>query len=101
MKRIALTVRAEAVEAVLDEILPLLPQGVHPAEVADGVELAVYGSDLPERAELEALAGDALLAVDEDDAPDDPVERRRRFARGWVVSDVAIRSSRRSTATAG
>jgi ribosomal protein L11 methyltransferase len=94
MKRIALTVRAEAVEAVLDKLLPLLPQGVHPAEVPDGVELAIYGSDLPERAELEALAGDALLAVAEDDAPVDPAERRRRFGRSWEVAGrIVIRGS--------
>jgi ribosomal protein L11 methyltransferase len=94
MKRIALTVRAEAVEAVLDELLPLLPHGVHPAEVADGVELAIYGSDLPARAELEALAGDALIAVAEDDAPADIAERRRRFGQRWEVAGrIAIRAS--------
>jgi ribosomal protein L11 methyltransferase len=94
MKRIALTVRAEAVEEVLDELLPLLPQGVHPAEVADGVELAVYGSDLPDRAELEALAGAALVAAREDDAPADLAERRRRFGRSWEVAGrIAIRAS--------
>jgi ribosomal protein L11 methyltransferase len=93
MKRIALTVRAEAVEGVLDRLLPLLPQGVHPAEVADGVELAIYGDDLP-RAELEALAGDALLASGEQDAPDDAAERRRRFARSWdVAGRVRVRTS--------
>jgi len=94
MKRIALTVRPEAVEDVLDELLPLLPQGVHPAEVADGIELAVYGEDLPARAELEALAGDALLAVVEDDAPGDLAERRRRFGHRWEVAGrMAIRAS--------
>jgi ribosomal protein L11 methyltransferase len=93
MKRIALTVRAEAVEAVLDELLPLLPGGVHPAEVADGVELAIYGSDLPERGELEALAGDALLAVAEADAPADPAARRRRFGHSWEIAGrIAIRA---------
>jgi len=94
MKRIALTVRAEAVEAVLDELLPLLPQGVHPAEVPDGVELAIYGADLPPRAELEALAGDALLAATEDESPVGLAERRRRFGRSWEVAGrLAIRAS--------
>jgi ribosomal protein L11 methyltransferase len=82
MRRIALTVRADAVEDVLDELLPLLPQGVHPADVADGVELAIYGGDLT-RERLEAVAG--VLAVDEQEAPDDPIERRRRFGRTWEV----------------
>jgi ribosomal protein L11 methyltransferase len=93
MRRIALTVRTEAVEAVLDELLPLLPQGVHPAEVADGVELAMYGDDLPERTALEALAGDALVAVAEDEAPADPAERRRRFGHSWEIAGrIAIRA---------
>ena len=85
MLRIALTVRPEAVEEVLDGLLPLLPQGVHPTEVGDGVELAMYGHDLPARAELEALAGAALVAFAEQEAPDDPLERRRRFGRTWEV----------------
>jgi ribosomal protein L11 methyltransferase len=94
MKRIALTVRAEAVEAVLDALLPQLPQGVHPAEVADGVELAIYGADLPPRAELEALAGDALVGSDEADAPVDLAERRRQFGRSWKVAGrVSVRAS--------
>jgi ribosomal protein L11 methyltransferase len=94
MKRIALTVRAEAVEEVLDELLPLLPQGVHPAEAADGVELAVYGDDLPALAELKAAAGDALLSAAEADAPADLAERRRRFGHGWEVAGrMAIRAS--------
>jgi len=79
MRRLALTVRADAVEDVLDELLPLLPEGVHPADVADGVQLVIYGGDL-ERERIEALPG--LLSVDERDAPDDPAERRRRT---WEV----------------
>ena len=94
MRRIALTVRPEAVEAVLDELLPLVPQGVHPAEAPDGVELAVYGTDLPDRPVLEALAGDALVAFDEQDAPADPAERRRRFGRSWEIAGrLAVRTS--------
>jgi ribosomal protein L11 methyltransferase len=86
MQRIALTVRAEAVEGVLDALLPLLPQGVHPTELADGVELAMYGDDLPPRGELEALAGEALVAFDEQEAPGDRAERRRRFGRTWEIA---------------
>jgi ribosomal protein L11 methyltransferase len=89
MLRIVLTVRADAVEDVLDGLLPLLPQGVHPAEVGgDAVELAVFGreAELPTRSELKALAGGALLAVTEEDAPEDARERRRRFGRTWQVA---------------
>jgi ribosomal protein L11 methyltransferase len=84
MRRVALTVRADTVETVLDALLPLLPQGVHPADVDAGVELAIYGADLP-REQLERLAGEALLAVDVQEAPDDPAERRRLYGRTWEV----------------
>jgi ribosomal protein L11 methyltransferase len=86
MQRIALTVRAEAVEEVLDGLLPLLPKGVHPTDVGEEVELAIYGHDLPERAELEALAGPALVALEQEEAPDDRTERRRRFGRTWEIA---------------
>jgi ribosomal protein L11 methyltransferase len=87
MQRISLRVRADAVEDVLDRLLPLLPAGVHPAEAGEGaVELAAYGAALPPLAELEALAAGALLGSDEQEAPDDPRERRRRFGRSWEVA---------------
>jgi ribosomal protein L11 methyltransferase len=86
VKRIALTVQAEALEPVLDRLLPLLPQGVHPTDVDDGVELAVYGDADLQRTHLEALAGEALLRSDEQEAPDDPLERRRRFGRSWEIA---------------
>ena len=101
MRRIALTVRADAVEDVLDRLLPLLPQGVHPADVEDGVELAIFGGDLP-RDRLETLAGEALLAIDEQDAPDDPRERRRRFGRTWEVGGrFVVRPPEAPESTAG
>jgi ribosomal protein L11 methyltransferase len=76
MRHVALTIRADDLEAVLDRLLPIVPQGVHPHEVVDDhVGLDVYG-DAPGRAELEAAAGDALLDVEELEAPDDPGERR-------------------------
>ena len=86
MRRIALTVRAGAVEEVLDALLPVLPAGVHPLDVGEGaVELAAYGAALPPRAELEALVGAALLGSDEQEVPDDVHARRRRFAHGWEI----------------
>jgi ribosomal protein L11 methyltransferase len=90
MRRIALTVRDDAVEDVLDVLLPLLPQGVHPAPAADGtVELAVYGpaERLPGEAALRAAAGDALVALTAEDAPADRDERRRRYSRGVVIGE--------------
>jgi ribosomal protein L11 methyltransferase len=88
MRRIALTVRDEAVEDVLDVLLPRLPQGVHPTSVDTGaVELAMYGDDLPGEAELRRIAGDALIALTAEDAPPDRTARRRQFARGVVIAD--------------
>jgi ribosomal protein L11 methyltransferase len=94
MRQVALTVRADALEAVLDALLPLLPQGVHEAPVAaDAVELAVYGPG-PPLAELQAAVGDALLGAAEGDAPDDPFERRMRaLAARPPVSGLVVRPS--------
>jgi ribosomal protein L11 methyltransferase len=87
MRRTALTVRDDAVEDILDAILPRLPAGVHPTPLGDGAtELVVYGDDVSE-AELAAAAGDALVAVSTEEAPDDWIERRRRYSRGIVIAD--------------
>ncbi len=94
MRQVALTVRADALEEVLDRLLPLLPQGVHEAPAAgDSIELAVYGPG-PSLLELEAAAGAALLGSMEGEAPDDPAERRiREFAARPPVAGVAVRPS--------
>jgi ribosomal protein L11 methyltransferase len=76
MRRVTLTIREQDLDDVLDRLLPIVPQGVHPSEAAGGrLELVVYGAE-PGRAELEAAAGAALQAVAEGEAPDDPAERR-------------------------
>ena len=63
MRHVALTIRAGDLDEVLDRLLPIVPQGVHPPPAGDErLELAVYG-DAPGRAELEAAAG-ARAAVD-------------------------------------
>jgi ribosomal protein L11 methyltransferase len=85
MQRIALTVRADVVEDVLDGLLPLVPQGVHPTQVGEAVELAMYGDDLPSQAALEAVAGDALVGFDRQEAPEDRRDRKRLFGRTWEV----------------
>jgi ribosomal protein L11 methyltransferase len=91
MRRTALTVRDDAVEDVLDVLLPWLPQGVHPTVVGDGtVELALYGYELPGEEELRAAAGDALVALVSEEAPDDRGERRRRYSRGVVIADRLV-----------
>src|SRR6476661_3665132 len=86
MRRTALTVRDDAVEDVLDALLPLLPQGVHPTPLGDdATELAVYGDELTEAA-LVAAAGDALITIASEEAPEDRLERRRAYSRGIVIA---------------
>src|SRR4051794_19718001 len=87
MRRVVLRVREEAVEDVLDELLPSLPDGVHERAPAGGfVELHAYAvtAPLPSRGELTALAGSGLVAIDDGDVPDDWVERRRLDGGGGV-----------------
>ena len=82
MRRLAFTIRADALETVLDGLLPLVPQGVHWAPAADGtLELAVYDTtgDLASLGALEAVVGPELIASGEEEAPDDPDARRLRY----------------------
>jgi ribosomal protein L11 methyltransferase len=84
MRRVALTLRADAVEDVLDVLMPLLPQGVYERELGDGrAEVAFYGDGPPE---LEALVGHAVLARDDEEVADSREERRRRAGRAWTVA---------------
>jgi ribosomal protein L11 methyltransferase len=87
MRRVVLRVREEAMEDVLDDLLPRLADGVHERAAAQGsVELVAHAltAPLPSLDELEALVGGALIAVEEGDVPDDWRERRRLEARGGV-----------------
>ena len=87
MRRIALTLRADAVEDVLDVLMPMLPQGVYERALdSERTEVAFFGDGLPAAAELEALAGPALLGRSEEEVPDSREERRRRAGRAWTVA---------------
>jgi ribosomal protein L11 methyltransferase len=90
VRRLELTVRAGAFDDVLDVLLPLLPQGVHrSAGPAGTIRLAIYG-DTPALPDL----GDALVSVEEGEAPDDPVERRLRYLEQTPVAGrVVVRPS--------
>jgi ribosomal protein L11 methyltransferase len=94
MRQVSLTVRPEALEEVLDRLLPILPQGVHESPPDDdGIELVAYGPG-PSLAELEAATGDALLGSTEGEAPDDPAERRMlALASRPPVSGLVVRPS--------
>ncbi len=88
MRRVVLRVREDAVEDVLDALLPRLADGVHsraaPGGVAELVAHALTGP-LPPREELVELAGGALISLDERDVPEDWRERRRLDADGGVA----------------
>jgi ribosomal protein L11 methyltransferase len=87
VRRAALTLRADAVDAVLDVLMPLLPQGVYERVLdPERTEVAFFGDGLPAAAELDSIAGDALLARDEEEVPDSREERRRRAGRAWTVA---------------
>jgi ribosomal protein L11 methyltransferase len=88
MRRVALRIREDALEDVMDEIVPLLPQGVHERGLGGGeAEIAFYGAPgtLPERSQVEVAVGAALLDWSEDEVPDDHTERRRMFGRTWEI----------------
>ncbi len=89
MLRLAMIVRANDVEDVLDGLVPLLPAGVHERDLdSERVELAFYlpPGEGPSRERLEATAGKSLLEwVAEEEVPDDPRERRRRYGRTWEI----------------
>jgi len=87
MRRIAITLPADAVEDVVDALVPLLPRGVHERPLADGrveVSFVEHAGALPPRDELARAAGTGEWL--QDDVPDDPLERRRRFGRAWEVA---------------
>jgi ribosomal protein L11 methyltransferase len=69
-----LRVRADAVEDVLDVLLPDAPRGVHERPRGDVVELICC--EPPAADTLLRAAGDALIGVGHTSVPDDDVERR-------------------------
>jgi ribosomal protein L11 methyltransferase len=89
VRRVVLRVRADAVEDVLDGLLPRLPDGVHErAAAAPGtVELVAHAltAPLPSREELTVLAGRGLISLQEGSAPEDWHERRRLEGLGGVA----------------
>jgi len=81
--RLAVRVRREDAELALAELLPLAPGGVEETDLGQSVEYAVYGApgELPALPDLEAAAGDALVAVSTREVADDWGERWKDFHR--------------------
>jgi ribosomal protein L11 methyltransferase len=85
--RIAVTLPADAAQDAVDALVALLPRGVHERALAGGrVEVSFYehAACLPPREELESAIGGA--GWEEQEVPDDPLERRRRYGRAWEVA---------------
>lgn len=77
-------------EAILDQLLPLLPAGVH----EEGALLSVFSGAPLERAALEAACGRSLAGWTVEEVPADWRARRARLGTGGVVvgGRVSIRS---------
>jgi ribosomal protein L11 methyltransferase len=88
--RLALRVRREDAEIALAELLELAPGGVEEVDLGDTVEYAVYGApgELPSLPDLEAAAGDALVAVSTTEVGDDWAQRWRQFHQPVLVGGV-------------
>jgi ribosomal protein L11 methyltransferase len=94
MLRVAFILPTEPADHAVDALVPLLPRGVHERQLPGGrTEVSFYehADALPPRDELEAAAGTSDWT--EDEVPDDPLERRRRYGRAWEVAGrLRIRS---------
>jgi ribosomal protein L11 methyltransferase len=99
--RLAVRCSPELAEEVLAELLVLAPNGVEEDRGADYVEYAIYGGpgEVPDLGELEAAAGEALVAVSSTEVPDDWADRWRDFHSAMVIADrVVVRPSWESAA---
>jgi ribosomal protein L11 methyltransferase len=76
MREVVLTVPRDAVEDVLDRLLPIVPSGVRAVPRGPKVELTMRGAELPSLAEVAACAGRWPHKLAEREASDDWVERR-------------------------
>jgi len=87
--RLALRVRRADAEAVLAELLELVPGGVEEREIGETIEYAIYGAsgELPELPELEAAAGGALVDITTGHVSDGWAEEWKQFHAPALVGD--------------
>lgn len=76
---------AEAVEGVLDRLLPIVPGGVREIECGAHVELRIRGAELPSLGELARVARVRRRSITEHDVPDDWRARRLLDYRPIVI----------------
>ena len=81
MIRLAVRCHPKLAERVLAELVELAPGGVEEERGRGYVEYAIYGADgeLPALPDLEAIAGDGLVAVTSAEIPDDWADRWQDF----------------------
>jgi ribosomal protein L11 methyltransferase len=92
--RLAVRVSRERAEAVLAELLELVPGGLEERDVdASTVEYALYGApgELPDIGELRATAAGALVDVSTTELPDGWEERWREWHRPLDVGPLRVR----------
>jgi ribosomal protein L11 methyltransferase len=90
LARLAIRVRGEQTELALAGLLPLLRDGAEERAVDGDVEYVLYGpaDQLPRRAEIEALAGAALVGVATEPVPDGWQRRFHEHLRAVVVREA-------------
>jgi ribosomal protein L11 methyltransferase len=92
--RLAVRVARPHAEAVLAELLELVPGGLEERDVdADTVEYALYGAtgELPDVGDVRAAAGGALVEVSTSELPDGWEERWRDWHRPLDVGPLRVR----------
>lgn len=89
MIRLAVRCAPEQAELVLAELTVLAPNGVEEDLGSGYVEYAIYGGEgeLPDLGEIEALAGDALVALVATEVPDDWADRWQDFHKPLLVGE--------------
>jgi ribosomal protein L11 methyltransferase len=91
--RLAVRVAREHADAVLAELLELVPGGLEEREAPDTVEFVLYGADgeLPDLGAVRAAAGAALVDVATSELPDDWDERWRSFHAPLDIGPLRVR----------
>jgi ribosomal protein L11 methyltransferase len=87
--RLAIRVRGDRAELALADLLPLLRDGAEERAAGGDVEYVLYGraGELPGHADVEALVGDALVAVSEEPVQDGWERRWHEHLRPVTVRE--------------
>jgi ribosomal protein L11 methyltransferase len=91
--RVGIRVRADHAEVALAQLLPLLPGGAEERSLEDAVEYSLYApaGELPRRADIRALVGDALVDVVTEPVPEGWERRWHDYLRPVSVGSLVVR----------